>query len=80
MKVNLFIFKWRWQNISPEKAREIIKNEYSMLIDKMLEWQQKTSEDVLFDLLDIEKQRTSKAFYNYESGKRFLAISSSLGD
>lgn len=79
MKVNLFIFKWRWQNISPEQARDIIKNQYSILIDKMLEWQQKTSKDILFDLLDIEKQRTSKAVYNYENGKRFLTISRSLG-
>ena len=79
MKVNLFIYRWRWQNISPEQARDIIENKYSILIDKMLEWQQKTSKDILFDLIDIEQKRFEKAFYNYENGKRFLTISRSLG-
>ena len=45
----------------------------------MLEWQQKTSKDILFDLIDIEQKRFEKAFYNYENGKRFLTISRSLG-
>lgn len=74
MKVNLYIFKWKWQNISTEQARNIITNKYSILIDKMLEWQQRTNKDILFDLMDIEQKRFLKVSYNYENGKRFLTI------
>ena len=73
MKVNLHLFKWRWQNIDSEQAKRII-NDYSELIDYVLKYQCLTDyESILFDLDDIQN-KTTKLVYNDENGKRFISI------
>ena len=73
MKVNLHLFKWRWQNIDSEQAKRII-NDYSELIDYVLKYQCLTDyESILFDLDDMQN-KTTKLVYNDENGKSFLSI------
>lgn len=81
MKVNLYLWKWKWLNIDTEEAKKIV-NEYSTLIDHILT-KKSAFEDyktILFDIDDIETGCTTLARHNDENGKRFISIMRAKGD
>lgn len=72
--INIYINNKKYYNLTKEKAKKIILLYKDLINDNFKDFAYYDYKTIIFDILDLFNNRTTKITYNNNLGKRFLTM------